>query len=212
MAAVRSGHTQTEVAALFGVSLRAVQGWVARTRHGGLAAIQARPRGRPKGTRLSAEQTRQVIRRLRDKRPDQLKLPFDLWTREAVVQLIEQGCGVKVSVWTAGRYLKAWGFTPQKPVRQAYERNPRAVRRWLREEYPAIRAQAKREKAEIYWGDEKGVRSDYSAVSNIGNSWMAKERSNQGRLARHVGEWCLHPIGEFLSGAHRQRPPTSAGR
>jgi transposase len=92
-------------------------------------AIQVRPRGRPKGTRLSAEQTRQVTRRLRDRRPDQLKLPFDLWTREAVVQLIGQGCGVKVSVWTAGRYLKAWGFTPQKPLRRAYERNPRAVRR-----------------------------------------------------------------------------------
>ncbi len=79
------------------------------------------------------------------------------------MQLIEQGCGVKVSVWTAGRYLKAWGFTPQKPVRRAYERNPQAVRRWLREEYPAIRAQAKREKAEIDWGDERGVRSDQAA-------------------------------------------------
>lgn len=163
MAAVRSGHTQTEVAALFGVSLRAVQGWVARTRHGGLVAIKARPRGRPKGTRLSAEQTRQIIRLLRDKRPDQLKLPFYLWTREAVVQLIGQVCGVSISVWTAGRYLKAWGFTPQKPVRRAYERNPRAVARWLKTDYPKIRAQAKREKAEIYWADEMGVRSDQPA-------------------------------------------------
>ncbi len=163
MVAVRSGHTQTEVAALFGVSLRALQGWVARTRHGGLVAIQARPRGRPKSTQLSAEQTRQTIRRLHDRRPDQLKLPFDLWSREAVVQLIGQGCVVSVSVWTAGRYLKAWGFTPQKPVRRAYERNPRVIRRWLREEYPAIRAQAKREKAEIDWADEMGVRSDQPA-------------------------------------------------
>jgi transposase len=97
---------------------------------------------------------------LRDQRPDQLKLPFYLWTREAVVQLIEQGCGVSVSVWTAGRYLKAWGFTPQKPMRRACERNPRAVACWLKREYPTIRAHAKQAKAEIYWADEMGVRSD----------------------------------------------------
>ena len=97
---------------------------------------------------------------MRDQRPDQLKLPFYLWTREAVVQLIEQGCGVSVSVWTAGRYLKAWGFTPQKPMRRACERNPRAVACWLKREYPTIRAHAKQAKAEIYWADEMGVRSD----------------------------------------------------
>ena len=61
---------------------------------------------------------------------------------------------------TVGEYLKRWGFTPQKPVRRAYERNPKAVERWLGEEYPAIEARAKREKAEIHWGDETGLRSD----------------------------------------------------
>lgn len=41
--------------------------------------------------------------------PDQLKLPFYLWTREAVVRLIERKYGITVSQTTAVRYLKAWG-------------------------------------------------------------------------------------------------------
>src|SRR5207245_1570018 len=97
-----------------------------------------------------------------------LRLPFALWTREAVQQLLARRFGVHVSVWTVGRYLRAWGLTPQKPVRRAYEQNPAAVRRWLKKEYPAIRAQAKREKAEIHWGDEMGLRSDHPAGRSYG--------------------------------------------
>src|SRR5690554_762408 len=40
-----------------------------------------------------------------------------------------------------------------------YEQCPKKVQKWLDEEYPAIKAQAKQEKAEIYWGDETGVKN-----------------------------------------------------
>ena len=60
-----------------------------------------------------------------------------------------------------GRYLAAWGLSPQKPVRRAYERNDAAIARWLKREYPAIARDAKREGATIYWGDEMGLRSDH---------------------------------------------------
>ena len=57
-------------------------------------------------------------------------------------------------------YLNMWGFSPQKPIRRAYERNDQRVRIWLEKEYPAIAARARQEKAEIHWGDETGLRSD----------------------------------------------------
>jgi transposase len=60
--------------------------------------------------------------------PEQLKLPFFLWSREAVQELIQRKCGVGVSINTAGNYLRAWGFTVQKPVRRAYEQNAAAGR------------------------------------------------------------------------------------
>ncbi len=55
----------------------------------------------------------------------QLKLPFTLWTRKAVMDLSEQETGLKVSIRTVGEYLKRWGFTPQKPAKRAYEQNPK---------------------------------------------------------------------------------------
>jgi Winged helix-turn helix len=93
--------------------------------------------------------------------PDQLKLPFYLWTRADVATLIEREYGMAVSLTTVGHYLRAWGMTPQKPGRRAYERNDSAIKRWRVEEYPALAADAKRERATIYWADEMGLRSDH---------------------------------------------------
>jgi transposase len=170
--AVLAGRTQTEVAELFGVTRQRVGLWVKAYREEGEKALVAKRRGRPKGdgSRLAPWQMAQVAKAIRDKMPDQLKLPFYLWTREAVVALVERRFGVRISVWTAGRYLKRWGFTPQRPIRRAYERSEEAVRRWLEEDYPAIRRRAKAEGAEIYWGDEMGLRSDHVA----GRSWALK--------------------------------------
>lgn len=77
------------------------------------------------------------------------------------MQLIAARTGVRLALTTVGRYLRAWGLTPQKPVRRAYERNDAAITRWLTTEYPAVAAQARRERATIYWADEMGVRSDH---------------------------------------------------
>ena len=58
---------------------------------------------------------------------------------------------------TAGEYLKRWGFTPQKPIKRAYEQRPEAVKAWLDEAYPAIKKQAKAEGGEIHSGDETAL-------------------------------------------------------
>ena len=102
----------------------------------------------------------EIRRLICDKTPDQLKMEFALWNRQAVSQLIEARLGVKVPIRTIGEYLKRWGFTPQKPIKKAYEQRPAEVRKWLDEDYPQIAARAKIEQAEIHWGDETGLRSD----------------------------------------------------
>ena len=159
-AVTEEGMTQVEAAQVFGVSRQAVNGWLKQYRRNGSDGLTAKPRGRPARPRLTAAQARQVQRWIRDRCPDQLKLPFVLWTREAVQQLIAERIGIRVSVWTVGRYLKSWGMTPQKPVCRAYERNPEAVARWLEVDYPQIREEAKQEGATIWWEDEMGMRSD----------------------------------------------------
>jgi len=108
---------------------------------------------------LTPEQELSIRKQIIDKHPDQLKLDFALWTRGAVRLLIKQDCGFEMPIRTVGEYLKRWGFTPQKPVKFACERNPEKVREWLTDTYPKISERAKSEGADIYWGDETGIRA-----------------------------------------------------
>lgn len=137
--------------------------WGARAA-GGARALAARKRSKPPTPKLDARRARRIRRLIPHRHPDQLLLPFALWTREAVQPLIARQCGVQVSIRTVGRYLRAWGFTPQRPARKALEQNPVAVRRWLEQEYPAVRARAKRQNAGILRADPMGVRSDQAGV------------------------------------------------
>jgi transposase len=109
---------------------------------------------------LSAEEEKQIRMKIIDKTPDQLKLQYALWTRKAVHELIQREMGVSLSIRSVGLYLKRWGMTPQKPQKRAYEQSAPAVQRWLRNDYPQIQTRAKQENAEIYWGDETGLRND----------------------------------------------------
>lgn len=163
MAALKEGRSKTEVARLFGVTRQAIHGWVNRKQQAGVKGLRARRRGRPVGGRLKPKQNRLICRLITDHCPDQVKLPFYLWTREAVAHLIAQRCGVRLSVWTAGRLLARWGFTPQKPTRRAFEQDPEAVKTWLRRKYPAIRVLARQQKGLIFWADEMGLRGDHAA-------------------------------------------------
>ena len=175
------GLSKVEAARTFGVSRAAIHTWLKAVATGGEAALRARKRGPKPHCRLAGHQAATVVRLITDRCPDQLRLPFALWTREAVQQLIARRYGIRVSVWTVGRYLRRWGFTPQKPLRRAYEQDPVAVRRWLAEEYPAIRQRAKREKAEIYWGDEMGLRSDHQSGTSYGRRGQTPTVPGTGR-------------------------------
>jgi len=171
--AVRGGMSQGEAVRVFGVSRTSVWTWMGRWRKGGSRALANGKRGRPPGKRLVGWQAGAVVRVVRERTPEQLKFRCMLWTREAVQEYIRRRFKVKLSVWTVGRYLRSWGLSPQKPVRRAFEQDPVAVARWLQEEYPAIRRRAKRERAQIYWGDQMGLRSDHQA----GRSWGWKGKT-----------------------------------
>jgi transposase len=166
--AVGQGMGKSAAARTFGVSRTSIDHWLVKICDGGEEALRSKPRGRPKRSRLHGWQAATVVNMMTDRCPDQLKLPFALWTRDAVRQLLADRFDIHVSVWTVGRYLANWGLTPQKPLRRAYEQDPAAVEHWLRHEYPAIRRQAHRENAEIHWGDEMGLRSDHQAGRSYG--------------------------------------------
>ena len=157
-----TGQTYEQIAAQTGLSRTGVFNICKRHEAVGAKALRDAPSGRQMGDGrlLDAAQEATMQKLITGKTPDQLKMPYALWTRVAVADLIKQRFGIRLPVRTMGLYLARWGFTPQKPMKKACEQSPAAVKKWLDEDYPVIAARAKAEGAEIHWGDESGLRSD----------------------------------------------------
>jgi transposase len=167
--AVQGGEAPTAVARRMGLYTNRIFIWLAAYRNGGWQALRARKAmGRPK--RLDGKQLQWLYRTVTSKNPLQFKLPFALWTRAQIRALIRSRFGVTLSLVSVGRLLAQLGLTCQKPLFRAYQQDRSLVERWLKEEYPKIRARAKRERAEIFFEDESGVRSDFHS----GTTWAPR--------------------------------------
>lgn len=155
----RNGERRSDIARVVALSHTAVSKIVKLFETGGMAALKLKRRGRSYGQvrRLTAEQEMRIQSLIIDNRPEQIKMDFALWSRAAVSQLIERESGLMLPVRTVGDYLKRWGFTPQKPIKKAYEQRPEAVKKWLDEEYPEITKRAYAQGGEIHWGDETAL-------------------------------------------------------
>ena len=153
-----------DVAATFGVAVNTVYRWVKQYKNSGKISLKNQSRGCPKGTgsRLTDVQCKEIQKIIKDKCPEQLKMPFILWTRKAVQELIEDHFSIKLPIKSVGNYLNRWGFTPQKPIKKSYEQQSKAVQGWLDEQYPQIKELADEENAEIHWGDETGCTTGVS--------------------------------------------------
>lgn len=166
---VEAGESPEDVIRALGFSRPRIYEWLARYREGGIEALRAKPiAGRP--PKLDGKQLRWVYQTITGKNPLQLRFEFALWTRAMVRDLIREKFGVRLSEVSVGRLLKKLGLTPQRPLRRAYQQDPKRVERWLKREFPRIRALAKREGAVIFFEDEAGIRSDFHA----GTTWAPR--------------------------------------
>ena len=159
---IQAGAHPEDVADSLGMQRSTVYAWMAKFREGGRETLRAKPvPGRPR--KLSGAQLRVLYTLIVGANPRQLQFEFDLWTRERVRELIRREFDVALSAVSVGRLLRMIGLSPQRPLFRAYQQDPQAVERWKTEEYPAIRAEAKKLGATIYFADEASVRSDYHA-------------------------------------------------
>jgi transposase len=129
----KRGIKVMQLVQMTGLSYSAVRKVLDLYSQGGWAAIKPAARGRKRGDArlLTPEQEAHIQKTICDKRPEQLKMDFFLWSRAAVMHLIEQEYGLKLGVRTVDKNLARWGFTPQKPIKKAYEQRPEAVKAWL---------------------------------------------------------------------------------
>ena len=172
VSAVQDGQPPKLVAKVLGVQRSTLFGWLARYRRGGWDALDARKRGgRP--PKLTAKMLEWIYDTVTMKDPRQMKFPFALWTSLMVAELVWRQFGIRLSKASVCRLLKQLGLSPQKPLWRAFQKDAERVEKWLREEYPKIRALARRQKADIFFGDEAGMRSDFHS----GKTWAVRGKT-----------------------------------
>lgn len=134
---LKKGLSEAEVARRVGVHRQSVNRWARQLAEGGLAALKRAPRtGRP--PQLTATDLRRIEAGLK-RGPAALGYRTSLWSAWRVADLIARECGVKYSSVHAWRILRQLGWTPQRPVGRALERNEVAIERWKRERWPALK-------------------------------------------------------------------------
>ena len=169
VAAVQNGESPEDVARILGVHRTTVYSWLSQYRAGGWGNLDASKRGGRK-RKLDAKAMAWIYKAVTLKNPQQFKFTFALWTSKMVAELIRQRFGIVLSKASVCRLLDQLGLSAQRPLWRAYQQDPQRVDRWLQEDYPAIRAKARRQKAEIWFADEAGVRSDCHA----GTTWAPR--------------------------------------
>ncbi len=201
---VREGERPSDVIRGYGLCRTTIYKWLQAARRGGEKALRARRAPGPK-PKLTNRQKRRVFRWINGKDPRQYGFDFGLWTRKIVQSLIWEEFGVELGITAVGRLLAELEITPQKPLRRAYERDPKAIARWMEEDYPRLRVRARRRSAKIFFLDEAGVRSD----SVLGRTWAPKgqtpEVPTSGRRQSVNAISAVNARGEFWFKVYTER-------
>lgn len=163
---VQNGESPEVVARVLGISRQTIYSWLSLYRNGGWGALDAKKRGGRKH-KVNAKVMKWVYDTVTRKNPLQMKFPFALWTSGMIALLIKDHFNIKLSRASVGRLLNQLGLSVQRPLWRAYQQDPAAIDQWLKDEFPAIQAEAKKLKAQIFFGDEAGVRSDFHS----GTTW-----------------------------------------
>jgi transposase len=139
---LRKGVHQSEVARQVGAHRQSVSRWARQLEGAGLSALKNAGRAGRK-PRLSPEDLKKIERGLR-RGPEVLGYETGLWTAWRVAHLIEQECGVRYHASQAWRILRQLGWSCQRPVVRALERDEAAIRRWKKARWPEIKKKPKK--------------------------------------------------------------------
>ncbi len=165
--AVDDGMRKKDVMSTFGVSDAVIYKWLAVREKRKEDWSKQEKRGRPSQISLTTKQEKQVKKMIIEKCPDDLNLPFTLWSRAAVGELLQVYFGIVVSHWTIGRYLNTWRLVPPDPICKNTQKKSVELKKWLNKDYPVIQKRALKETVEIHWGDEMGMKSHNLAARTL---------------------------------------------
>ena len=134
---LEQGVHQSEVARRVGVHRQSVSRWARQLEEAGRAGLKRAGRAGRK-PKLSEADLKQIEQGLRQG-PEALGYATSLWTSRRVGHLIEQECGVRYSPTHVWRLLRQLGWSCQRPVGRALERDEEAIRHWKKRRFPALK-------------------------------------------------------------------------
>ena len=161
----QAGRTWGEIATILHVGRSTVERWqrVYGVGQSGKPQVDSLSSGHDQTAMksLQAEQEAMVREWIEQHTPVQLLLPYATWTRRAVAAAIRERLHIDMPIRTVGEYLKRWGFTPQRPAKQASKaQDPKQRRQWSEKTFPEIARRAKAEGAGVFFADETAVKQD----------------------------------------------------
>jgi transposase len=131
------GLVKAEVARRLGVSAQSAGRWYRAWQAQGTDGLKKAGRAGRK-PRLDSRQLERIEQALRQG-PEVLGYDTPLWTAPRVADLIQRHSGVRYHPDHIYRLLQKLGWSCQRPVGRALERDERAIRRWKRQRWPAIK-------------------------------------------------------------------------
>jgi transposase len=133
----QAGWSQAAIAQALGVTPGAISQWLKRAREGGVTALYRRKAAGPK-PRLNREQLARLPELLAGG-AEGYGFRGDIWTRARVAEVIWREFGVRYTPTHVGRILRACGWSLQKPIRRARQRDEQAIGRWQQERWPEVK-------------------------------------------------------------------------
>jgi len=192
----KKGKDIEDISEFCGVHFTVVYKWIRVYKQNGFGGLKRR---KAKGAepKLNNENKKQIISWLK-KSAIEFGFETPLWDCKRVQTIIKRKLNKSISISNLWEALRRWNLTPQKPEKEALEKNPLAVKKWLEEEWPKIQSHCRRWQAMLYFLDESGV----SLIPVLGKTWAPKGKTPKIRVTGNKGGLCvtsaISPAGRMV--------------
>ncbi len=192
----QKGWKLEEIAEAFGVHRCSVSHWLIKARRYGKQSLK-RTKAKGAEPKLNKEDKKQVISWLR-KSAMEFGFETPLWDCKRIQRVIKKELNKRIAISNLWENLRRWNLTPQKPEKEALEKNPEAVKIWLKKEWPKIENHRRRWQAMLYFQDESGV----SLIPVLGKTWAPKGKTPKIKVTGNRGGLCvtsaISPAGRMV--------------
>ena len=199
----KKGWKVKDIAEAFGVHESSVSRWFTKLNRQGMKSLK-RTKARGKESKLTKEDKTKILSWLKR---SAMEFGFEtpLWDGKRVKQLIKKKLHKTLHYSNVWEWLRRWGLTAQKPKRRAKEKNEKAAKQWLKEEWPKIKEHHRRWQAMLYFMDESGV----SLTAVMGKTWAPKGKTPVVKTTGKRGGLCvtsaISPAGKMVFRIEKKR-------